>query len=120
MVWMMQVWMWRGPPYSLWNLRRLREGGFCSVMAAKLLCGKDCQSCLHSLKDLDLARSSAQETVECRMGGSGERLPWQGSLLPCCLQSHCDLGLVMCRARLGSKAPAWARLETAWACDKDE
>ena len=26
----------------------------------------------------------------------------------------------MCRARLGSKAPAWARLETARACKKCE
>src|SRR6266550_4190783 len=30
---------------------------------------------------------------------------------------HC---IVMCRARLGSKAPAWAQLETAWACKKCE
>ena len=28
--------------------------------------------------------------------------------------------VVMCRARLGSKARAWARLETARACGKDE
>lgn len=51
------------------ELEEIQKGGFRSAMAAKLLCGKDCQSCLHSLRDLDLARSRAHETVECRTGG---------------------------------------------------